>query len=191
MPDQRNSSNGSVVGTSTWLQLGVATPATVARYAKRFEERCARYARAWQVCARADDRCRAEWMPAEKRRQERFTSEHPHLSAMDRSMPWNNVFREAADSVEFWMQELQELALLLTQSMAEHMPMPANSRLQGEVPQAKGKGRGKNKRKGAQQTHPIKSGTYSTTNQTGKQVCIKFNLGTCADDCPRAHQCSL
>ena len=116
------------------------------------------------------------------------TVEHPQLSAVEHGMPWNNVFREAADSLEFWLQELQEPAMLLTQSLTDTTTAgPTHDGFQSR----KGKGRGKDKRPPPNQGHPIKAGNYWTTDQRGRPICIKFNRGGCTDDCPRAHQCSL
>ena len=170
------------------ISLGIATPASLARYAKRFEERCARYPRAWQVCARADDRCRSEWMQTEKRRQERFTAEHPQLSAVEQSMPWNTVFKEAADSLEYWLLELQEPAMLLNQSLTDTAAAQPG---QDDYQSGKGKGRGKNKRPPPTQAHPTRAGKHYTTDQRGRPICIKFNHGYCTEECPRAHQCAL
>ena len=52
---------------SAAIMLKVATPATLSRYARRFEEKCSRYPRTWYLTVVADDRCRSEFMPAEKR----------------------------------------------------------------------------------------------------------------------------
>ena len=40
------------------VSLDIATPGALARYAKRFEDRCAGYPLAWHICAKAEDRCR-------------------------------------------------------------------------------------------------------------------------------------
>ena len=90
--------------------LGIATAATLKRYAQKFEERCNRYPRAWHICVRAEDRCRGECMGEEMRRQLRFHEAHPAISGYDPIMPWNQVFREAASNVENWLEKLHEPA---------------------------------------------------------------------------------
>ena len=69
------------------ISIGIAHPAVLARYARRFEERVARYNRAWHICIKADERCRSEHWGAERRRQARFAEAHPVLTAMDTTMP--------------------------------------------------------------------------------------------------------
>ena len=97
------------------ISLKIAKPAVLARYAQKSEERCNRYCRAWHLCVRADDKCRAEFWLSERKRQQRFTEAHPNLSAVDAAMPWNFVIKESADSLEHWLHELQEPALLYAQ----------------------------------------------------------------------------
>ena len=180
------------------ISLDVISPAVLARYAKRFEERCARYPLSWHVCARAEDRCRSEWMEAERRRQDRFASEHPHMAVFDASKPWNSVFREAADSMEYWNQELQEPAMLYAATRAGQAPSYVHQ--QGEqaedqahLPKRRSKGKGKGGKSGlkaGQGRHPIQTGAYYRTNYQGKPICVTFNKGGCNDKCSRAHQCS-
>ena len=156
-----------------------------------FEERCGRYPISWYLCARAEDRCRAEWMPAERRRQERFASERPHIAMMEQGKPWNSVFREAADSMEYWTQELQEPALLHVATRANQAPsyVRQQTELQEDVPsppqpdKRKGKGKGGGK-------HPRHSGTYYRTDKSGVSICIAYNRGGCNDKCKRSHRCS-
>ena len=92
--------------------LKISTAATLTRYAQRFAERCERYPRAWHICVVAEDRCSSEFLPAERRRQERFHEIHPNMSAHEVDMPWNVVFKEATDNMDFWSTTLQEPALL-------------------------------------------------------------------------------
>ena len=172
------------------ISLDVVAPATLARYAKRFEERCGRYPLSWYICARAEDRCRAEWMPAERRRQERFAAEHPHIAVLDQGKPWNSVLREAADSIEYWTQELQEPALLHAATRAVQAPsfVRQQSEQQEDEPMPppdKKKGKGKGGK------HPRRSGTYYRTDKWGTAICVSFNRGFCNDKCKRAHLCSL
>ena len=56
--------------TAAAIMLGIATPSTLGRYARRFEERCHRYPKAWYIAVLADDRCRSEFGVSERRRQE-------------------------------------------------------------------------------------------------------------------------
>ena len=187
------------VYTVAAISLGIVAPAILARYAKRFEERCTRYPLSWHICARAEDRCRAEWMLAEKRRQERFAAEHPHVALVDQSKPWNSVFREAADSVEYWNQELQEPALLYAATRAAQAPsfVRHQTEQQDDMPQPpplkkKGKGKGKNKSKAEPGKHPARVGAFWRTNNWGGPICVAFNKGWCSNDnCKRAHQCSM
>ena len=57
-----------------------------------------------------------------RRRQQRVQLSHPELSAVDPEMSWKQVIKEATDNVEFWLQELQELALLYSQTRGELNP---------------------------------------------------------------------
>ena len=182
------------------ISLDIITPAVLARYAKRFEERCARYPLSWYICACAEDRCRSEWVPAEKRRQERFAAEHPHVAVLDQSKPWNSVFREAADTMEYWTQELQEPALLYAATRAHQVPsyvhqQPAQVEDAPSPPppyKKKGKGKGgKGNKQAGQGKHPIHTGMYWKTNNAGEQICVSYNRGMCNDKCKRAHQCSI
>ena len=178
------------VFTVAAVSLDIATPAVLARYAKRFEDRCSRYPLAWHVCAVAEDRCRSEWMAAEKRRQERFTTEHPTLAVLDASKPWNAVFREAADSIEYWSAELQEPALLYETRRGDQAPSYTRQQDEQEPPRIKRKGKGKGEKGKGRGYHPNWTGTFYRTNQRGEYICVNFNKHTCVDDCPRAHQCS-
>ena len=186
------------VYTVAAISLDIATPATLARYAKRFEERCARYPLSWHICARAEDRCRSEWMSAEKRRQERFDAEHPHFATIDKGKPWNSVIREAADSMDYWNQELQEPALLYATTRAAQAPsyVRQQAEQQAEAPhpisfKGKGKGKGRNKSKTEPTKHPWRVGVYWRTNEKGEAICVSYNKGWCSsEDCKRAHQCS-
>ena len=99
--------------------IGIAQPAVLMRYAKKFEERVCRYERAWHICLKAEERCRTEFWGNERRRQARFAEAHPTLSSIDRDMPWNSVIKEAADNLEYWTQELQEPAFIFMASRQE------------------------------------------------------------------------
>ena len=101
------------------LSIGIATPAVLARYALRFEERCNRYARAWHLCVKVDERCCSEFWAAELRRQERFHKEHPDLSAVNAEMLWCQAIQESTDNVGFWLQGFQEPAMLYAQVWAD------------------------------------------------------------------------
>ena len=52
--------------TTVAIMLNIATPATLSRYAERFEERANRYQRAWHLCVLAESRCRLEFFPSER-----------------------------------------------------------------------------------------------------------------------------
>eukprot|EP00971_Amphidinium_carterae_P083966 1661686-Amphidinium_carterae.1 len=68
----------------------VATPSTLDRYAAEFAERAAKYPSAWHLACRAEARCRTEWWPSERRKQEAFHQSSPSLSAFLPSMPWES-----------------------------------------------------------------------------------------------------
>ena len=162
------------------VTLKIARPAALARYAQKFEERCTRYSRAWHLCVRADNRCRAEFWTAERRRQQRFAEAHPDLAAVDATMPWNSVIKESADNVEFWLNELQEPALLYGQAREDPGPPSRDWVRKGE----KGKG------KGGQKGDP--RGNRYAVNESDVVICLNFNRETCrATDCKRAHQCNI
>ena len=80
--------------------IGIAQPAVLTKYARRFEERVARYDRAWHLCLKAEERCRSEFWGNERRRQARFAEADPTLSSVEKDMPWNSVIKEAADNLE-------------------------------------------------------------------------------------------
>ena len=136
---------------------------------------------------KADDRCRNEFWTAEHRRQQRFHQEHPGLSAVDAAMPWNQVIKEATDNIEFWLQELQEPALLYAQAQNDQS-QAGNYQQQYDYDDRKGKGK-KRKNELAGQGHPrMRQGKF-TTNQHGTDICFKFNTRECVPNCQRAHQC--
>ena len=115
---------------------------------------------------------------SERRRQQRFSEAHPAFTAVDGDMPWNSVIRESADNVEFWLNELQEPALLYTQ-IREELAAPVK-----EWPRKWEKGgKGKGAPKSDQQVR-------HTTNASGQELCINFNRTACKwAECNRAHQC--
>ena len=155
------------------LMLKIASAATLSRYSKRFEERCARYPRAWHICVTAEDRCRGEFLAAEKRRQERFHNEHPGVSAYDQQAPWNTVLKEATENIEYWTRELAEPALIYTTTRGTQAPSWNTQQFpEGEVQRPK---RDRSENNG--QRHEIhKSGAY-TTNAQGRERCINYNQG--------------
>ena len=160
------------------VTLRIARPAVLARYAQKFEERCARYHRSWHLCVRADDRCRAEFWTSERRRQQRFSEAHPAMSAVEVDMPWNSVIKESADNLEFWLNELQEPALLYTQMRDDSTTAPT------DWPRKWSKGKGKEGAKADQTKHLV--------NDKGQEICFKFNNKTCKwNECTRAHVCNL
>ena len=161
------------------VTLKVARPAVLARYAQKFEERCMRYSRAWHLCVRADDRCRAEFWMAERRRQQRFAGAHPDLSAVDTTMPWNSVIKEAADNVEFWLAELQEPALLYAQAREDPGPQERDWTRKGERNKGKGGYKGDTR------------GYRRPANEGDLEICFNYNRKGCRlTDCKRVHQCS-
>ena len=162
------------------VTLKVARPAVLARYAQKIEERCTRYSRAWHLCVRADDRCRAEFWAAERRRQQRFAEAHPDLAAVDATMPWNSVIKESADNVEFWLNELQEPALLYAQVREDPGPQGRDWARKGE--RSKGKGGHKGDTRGYR---------YSAT-ESDLVICLNYNRKGCRyAECKRAHQCNI
>ena len=164
------------------VALRIARPAVLARYAQKFEDRCHRYHRAWHLCVRADDRCRAEFWLSERRRQARFSEAHPNLTSVDQVMPWDTVIREAADNLEFWLSELQEPAMLYTQARDESAaPPPAL----GDAPRIRNNG---TKGKGG---HPRRRGGRFISDGNGTEICNKFNWRDCDRGCGRAHICSV
>ena len=165
------------------IATGIAAPAALSRYALRFEERCNRYTRSLHLCVKAEERCRTEFWPAERRRQERFRQEHPGLSAVDEAMPWNTVIKESTDNLDFWLHELQEPAMLYAQTRGDENPSWAHQQREHGAKTEKGRtGKG---------GHPrMLRGRYQT-NQGGNAICFKFNHRTCEDNCPRSHQCEF
>ena len=164
------------------VALRIARPAALSRYAQKFEERCHRYHRAWHLCVRADDRCRAEFWLSERRRQARFSDAHPSLSAVDQVMPWDSVIREAADNLEFWLSELQEPALLYTQAREEVAAQPPAPRDDQRIRNKGTKGKG---------SHPRRKGNRFSTDSHGKEMCNKYNWRDCDRDCGRSHVCGV
>ena len=64
------------------VMLEIAPPATLARNGMKFEERALRYASAWHLAVTAENRCRSEFLGAE-RRQERFYQEQLGMTAFN------------------------------------------------------------------------------------------------------------
>ena len=179
------------VFASASIMLGIATPATLARYERRFVERCQRYPRAWHIAVVAEDRCRAEFWGAERRRQERFFRLHPTMSAVDVTMPWESILKESATNLEWWTREFQEPALLFTRERAEVAP----SWVAQQLPEERGEKRpwsGKGGGQGGMQGHPRSNGgVYSTTRQ-GLGLCRQFQTNECMrTTCKFAHSCEL
>ena len=171
------------------ISLGIAQLATLPRYAFKFEERAARYNRAWHLCVKADERCRSEFWATEKRRQTRFAEARPTMTAVDVSMPWNTVIKESTDCLDFWLHELQEPALMYTAVRADEAPSWTHQ--QRELGKGNGGKRGDKggDKEGSQGGHPRKKRGSYTTNQDGKPICWMFSKNGCTDTCPRAHQC--
>ena len=170
------------------LMLKIASAATLSRYSKRFEERCARYPRAWHICVTAEDRCRCEFLAAEKRRQERFHNEHPGVSAYDHQAPWNTVLKEATENSEYWTRELAEPALIYTTTRGTQAPSWNTQKFpEGEVQRPK-----RDRPESEEQRHPIhRSGVYITDAQ-GRELCINYNQGRCVmRNCRRSHKCEV
>ena len=169
--------------------LGIATPSTLGRYARRFEERCRRYPKAWYLAVLADDRCRSEFWGLERRRQERFHRDHPALSAFQADMPWESIIKESTTNVEFWMRELQEPALVYSREHSDVAP----SWVDQQAAQGKGAKRTWDKAdEGHQNLHPKKDKGYFITNRDGKGICRTYSNGACArgEECAYAHQCN-
>eukprot|EP00971_Amphidinium_carterae_P052325 1029995-Amphidinium_carterae.1 len=68
----------------------------------KFVERARKHPTAWALCCKAEARCRTEFWPVEKRRQEAFHKTSPQVSAYVASMPWDSVIKAAATAHEFW-----------------------------------------------------------------------------------------
>ncbi len=182
----------SVYSTAA-IMLQMATPATLERYGKRFEERCNRYPRSWHICVIADDRCRSEFMPAEKRRQERFHADHPSMSGYDPLKPWNSVLKEATENTDYWLRELQEPAWLYTERRGAAAPAWTHQQDDLEYMARDNQG---NKRdrpwEAPARNQRNTQGKFTTTN-IGKEICYNWNRTPtgCTDVCPggRAHVC--
>ena len=129
-------------------------------------------------------------MVQEKRRQEVFYAKHPTIAAFVPMMPWESVFRDAAESQSFWYNELLEPALLydkakgsvpsLVHKIYEPLDTPGASssgdgvrqqELKENPPRKRGKGQGKG----------------------ASQRCFAWNRHPqgCKEPCPngRAHVC--
>ena len=139
-----------------------------------------RYSRAWHLCVRADNRCRSEFWTAERRRQQRFAEAHPDFAAVETTMPWNSVIKESADNVEFWLNELQEPALLYAQVREDTSPHVRDWARKGD------KGKGKGGHKGDPR------GNRYAVNENDLVICLNYNRKGCrSSDCKRAHQCNV
>ncbi len=194
------------VFTSAALMLQLASVATLQRYAARFEERCKRYPRSWHICVIAEDRCRSEFFPGEKRRQERFHADHPSMSGFDPMKPWNSVFREATDNTDYWLRELQEPAWLYSERRGAVAPSwthqqqdaaaysPSNSPYQHQPQQHQGDKRDRPWEQQGDRARKGKNGKY-THGRTGLEICYTYNRseGGCSTQrwCPngREHAC--
>ena len=168
--------------------LGIATLATLGRYARQFEERCMRYPKAWYLAVVADDRCRNEFWATERRRQERFHLDHPELSAFLPSLPWESVIKESTTNVEYWMRELQEPALAL-KDRSEVSP----SWVKQHAAEEKGDKRTWEQANKGGAKGPRKKGRWFTANNQGIDLCRNYGNGRCqrGDECSWAHQCEI
>ena len=100
------------------------------------------------------------------------------MSAVEVDMPWNSVIKESADNLEFWLNELQEPALLYTQMRDDSATAPT------DWPRKWSKGKGKEGAKADQTKHLV--------NDKGQEICLKFNSKTCKwNECTRAHVCNV
>ena len=172
------------VFTVAAIALGLAHAAVLSRYALKFEERVSRYPQAWHIGVRADNLCRSEFWAAERRRQARFATAHPGMSAVDDAMPWNTVIKESTENMEFWLNELLGPALRYCSSRGDDAPPDAYQQRE------QGKGKGKKGDMGKDGGHPKQYKKVFKTNHNGKPICWKFNNGECGDGCYRDHQCS-
>eukprot|EP00439_Symbiodinium_sp_Y106_P086036 s100_g30.t3 len=93
------------------IMLNIAAAAVLDRYASEFKQRVAEYPEAWHLAAQADMRCRTEFWPQERRRQESFFKTHPELSSFNPRQPWNSVIKASACNSEFWAREFEKPAL--------------------------------------------------------------------------------
>ena len=108
------------------------------------------------------------------------------MSALDAEKPWNTVIRESTDNLEYWLQELQEPAMIYSSLRADTAPSYALQ--QHEQTQNKGGGkRGSNN--GGKGGHPRCNRGVHSTNHDGRELCYKLNKDGCAPGCHRAHQC--
>ena len=171
--------NSWAVFTAAAIMLDVATPATLSRYARRFEERCHRYPRSWYLAVTAEDRCRSEFWASERRRQERFQCEHPGLSAFMPKMPWESVIKESTNNVEYWMRELQEPALA-ARDRTDSNPSWVRPQLED---------RGEKRPWDRTQKDGAKG---DGGDKTGVNPCRNFNVGKCTQGsiCRYAHVCA-
>ncbi len=188
------------VFTTAALMLQLATPSTLQRYASRFVERCTRYPRSWHICVIADDRCRSEFLPGEKRRQERFHVDHPSMSGFDPLKPWNSVLREATDNTDFWLRELQEPAWLYAERRGSvapawtHQQLDAQPQPPPQPQQQQQQQQGKRERPWEDLSRKNKGGKYSH-GRTGLEICYSYNRSEtgCSNSrwCPngRDHSC--
>ena len=157
--------------------LGIITPATLTRYGRRFEERAMRYPRSWHICVVAEDRCRGEFFTAERRRQERFHTDHPGMSAYNADKPWESVMREASTNVDFWLRELQEPTLIYGRTRGDEHPSWTNQQHDGQSQQ-----QGQKRNLGTQQQLPGGRGS--------NEICHNYNIGKCTNaECRRMHAC--
>ena len=122
----------------------------------------------------------------EMRRQLRFHEAHPTISGYDPEMPWNQVFREAASNVEYWLEALQEPAWRYTEDRGTQAP--AWTRQQQEYEMQRGVKRdwaGKGKGKGDGKPNRL------VKEVEGREVCHKYNMGFCEDEsCPWSQACA-
>ena len=165
------------------VMLGIATPATLAHYGGRFEERAHRYPRSWYSCVVAGNRCRSEFFTAERRRQERFAKDHPGMSAYKVDMPWETVMREAAVNVDFWLRELQEPAMLYDGTRGTTTPSWTNQQLDQQY--------GTKRDYAALQGGPSLEDQAALQKDAQREVCKNYNRGKCDfTKCRRIHICS-
>jgi hypothetical protein len=181
------------------IMLNVATAAVLDRYGSEFKMRVQENPHAWHLAARADIRCRTEFWPQERRRQEAFFGSHATMSVFNPLQPWNSVIRASSSAAEYWSRELEKPAL----RYSLHGPKAMMSRpkvieeakgfdVSGRSHQASGV---KRDGRGAAKDEPRRRDGRYLKSRAGIEICYEWGRSRegCSNDgqCPqrRAHVC--
>jgi len=195
------------------IMLGQITPATLDLWVKVITNYAYRYGpEVWALIYQTDVRARLEHMERIRRlistaRTQAIEAGGSH--AFDPAVPWEWVFRQTAEDVQFWRRELEEPTLLiktrvekLSASLQDDAPVqPGTGSSQRSGPAATPpppKRQRVQADRDAPRVHRVDADGYFTHNRRGNKLCSLFQKGECSTTgsgrCSRdsylVHQCA-